>query len=125
MATELDEPIVEQSEQVDKTTIAEEQAKQSRKKHFSTYKFFFDNILFLFMLFAIALLYIRNAHYSENLVRTLDRTKHEVKEIRWEYMSTKAELMSASKQTEIAKVVKSMGLKELSSPPKKIKVKPE
>jgi hypothetical protein len=68
-----------------------------RKKHFSTYKFFFDNILFLFMLFAIALLYIRNAHYSENLVRTIDRTKHEVKEIRWEYMTTKAELMSASK----------------------------
>jgi hypothetical protein len=40
-------------------------------------------------------------------------------------MTAKADLMSSSKQTEIARVVKSLGLKELSSPPKKIKVKSE
>jgi fucose permease len=122
MTTEIEEPLVEQTEQHES---AEEQQKQTRKKQFSTYNFLLDNILFLLMLFAIALLYIRNAHYSEGLVREIDSTKHEVKEIRWEYMTTKAELMYASKQTEVAKAVKSMGLKELSAPPKKIKVKPE
>jgi heme/copper-type cytochrome/quinol oxidase subunit 3 len=123
MTTEIDEPLLEQQE-VEENPV-EQIEKEKRNKRFSAYNFFTANVLFFVMLFAFALLYIRNAHYSENLVRTIDRTKHEVREIRWEYMTAKAVLMSASKQTEVAKVVESQGLKELSNPPKKIKVKPE
>jgi hypothetical protein len=74
-------------------------------------------------LLALAMLYIRNAHYSETLVRNIDQAHDKLREVRWEYMTVKAELMSASKQTEIAKAVKSIGLKELSEPPKKIRIK--
>jgi cell division protein FtsL len=123
MITEVEEPLLELKETAE--NAAEPVVREKRNSRFSTYKFFLDNALYLVMLFGMALLYIRNAHYSENIVRKIDRTKHEVREIRWEYMTAKADLMSSSKQTEIARVVKSLGLKELSSPPKKIKVKSE
>ena len=46
--------------------------------------------------------------------------KTELKEVRWNFMATKSDLMYKSKQTEVAKAVEGMGLKEITSPPKKI-----
>ncbi|GIV34257.1 MAG: hypothetical protein KatS3mg031_1792 [Chitinophagales bacterium] len=79
---------------------------------------------FLFLVF-LAMLYISNTHSVENTIRNIDRMKAEVKEIRWNYISAKAELMFKSKQTEVARAVEPLGLKELVNPPKKIVVDDE
>lgn len=81
------------------------------------------NIAFLLFLFVLVILYIRNIHFSEELIRDIEKTKAKTKDMRWEYMTVKAELMFQTKQTEIAKLVANQGLKELTEPPKKISIK--
>ncbi|MBY0427439.1 MAG: hypothetical protein K2Q22_17520 [Cytophagales bacterium] len=68
----------------------------------------------------IAILYIANAHYAEKTVRRIDKLKIEVEDLRADYTTQKAEYMYASKQSEVAKKVAQMGLKESMEPPYKI-----
>ncbi|MBL0310814.1 MAG: hypothetical protein IPP77_14420 [Bacteroidetes bacterium] len=77
-------------------------------------------VLFLALL---AILHIANNHMAENYVRSISRTEIEVKELRWQYMSTASDLMKKSKQSEVAKLVSVQGIKELRIPPYKIEVK--
>lgn len=77
---------------------------------------------FLFLGF-IAMFYITNRHFAERNVREIDKANKELKELRWEYMTNKAELMFLSKQTEVAERAQKLGLKESTEPPKKIVVK--
>jgi hypothetical protein len=55
-------------------------------------------------------------------IRKIDQLNKEVKELSWEYKSLKADLMFRSKLTEVAKKVDTLGIKELTEPPKKILV---
>ena len=77
---------------------------------------------FPFVLFIVFLVftYIANAHYSEKKIRDIQRLQKEVKELRWEYRSIKASLGYKSKQSEVLKAVKHMGLKPLIVTPNKI-----
>lgn len=110
-------------ENTDEIETTAKEPKVANKKSLLGYGWFLDNLAYLMLLFFIALFYIRNAHYHEGLVRKIDETKVKTKVMRWEYMTVKADLMQQSKQTEVARVVKDMGLKELTHPPKKITVK--
>ncbi|MBC6112204.1 FtsL-like putative cell division protein [Pedobacter fastidiosus] len=78
---------------------------------------------FLCFLALLGMVYIANSHFAVNNVRRIDKLNKEVKELRWEYKSLKADLMFKSKLTEVAKKVDTLGIKELIEPPKKIIVK--
>ena len=74
---------------------------------------------FLFILF-IALLgwfHIGNNHKAVNYIRSIHKMEKQVKELRWQYMTEKSELMHDSKQSEVAAKVEKIGLKELIDPP--------
>lgn len=75
----------------------------------------------LFLAF-IAILYIANGYYADDKIREFNKTSNQLKELRSEYISTKSELMFASKQSEIAKSAEKLGLKETVVPPTKIEV---
>ena len=75
---------------------------------------------FLLFLSAICMLYIANSHIAVKNIRNIDKLNKEVKELSWEYKSLKADLMFKSKLTEVAKKVDTLGIKELTEPPKKI-----
>ncbi|MFN3404714.1 MAG: FtsL-like putative cell division protein [Cytophagaceae bacterium] len=64
--------------------------------------------------------YIGNTHYAERTVRTIDKVKAEVDDMRADYTTLKAELMYATKQSEVAKKVNIIGLEESLVPPNKI-----
>ena len=81
------------------------------------------NLPFLFFLALIAMLYIANSHYAEKNIRELNKISQEIKELRWEYMTEKSDLMCQSKQSEVSKKVEELGLKELVTPPQKIVIK--
>eukprot|EP01132_Coremiostelium_polycephalum_P019868 gene19868-23625_t len=66
------------------------------------------------------MLYIANSHMAVKNIRSIDKLNKEVKEQSWEYKSLKAELMFKSKLTEVARKVDTLGIKELTEPPKKI-----
>ena len=77
---------------------------------------------FLIFLSLLTMLYIANSHMAVKNIRDIDRLSKEVKELSWEYKSLKADLMFKSKLTEVAKKVDTLGIKELTEPPKKIVV---
>jgi hypothetical protein len=72
---------------------------------------------------AIGIFYIGNSHYAEKTIRKIDRLQVEVEDLRADYTTLKAQTMFASKQSEVARSVKPLGLKESLKPPYKIKVK--
>ena len=75
---------------------------------------------FLLFISFLCMLYIANSHMAVKNIRDIDKLSKEVKELSWEYKSLKADLMFKSKLTEVAKKVDTLGLKELTEPPKKI-----
>ncbi|PYF73976.1 FtsL-like putative cell division protein [Pedobacter nutrimenti] len=77
---------------------------------------------FLLFISFLCMLYIANSHMAVKNIRSIDKLNKEVKEQSWEYKSLKAELMFKSKLTEVARKVDTLGIKELTEPPKKIVV---
>lgn len=82
--------------------------------------FFVDNFRYILLVVLLAAVYIANARYAERQMRQINLLQREIKELRWQYMDNTSELMYKSKQTEVAKTVEHLGLKELRQPPKKI-----
>ncbi|MBK7872715.1 MAG: hypothetical protein IPJ74_19570 [Saprospiraceae bacterium] len=80
------------------------------------------NLPFVLFLGFLGLVYIANAHYAERNVRQIQLLQKEVKELRWYYMSLESEIMFNSKRSEMIEKVKPVGLRPLSSKPKKIVV---
>ena len=70
----------------------------------------------------LGILYISNTHYAEKTVRRINSIQAEVEDLRADYTTMKADLMYASKQSEVARKVKDLGLKESLTPPNKISV---
>lgn len=77
---------------------------------------------FILFLALLAIFYIANGYYADDKIREFNKITNELKELRSEYISTKSELMFASKQSEIAKSAFALGLKEPLVPPIKIQV---
>jgi hypothetical protein len=71
---------------------------------------------------ALGLIYISNTHYAEKTVRQINSIQAEVEDLRADYTTLKADLMFASKQSEVARKVQPLGLKESLTPPYKIEV---
>ncbi|WP_241559199.1 FtsL-like putative cell division protein [Chitinophaga barathri] len=87
------------------------------------YQLITRNLPFILFLAVIALVYIANSHLAEKKVRRINKLSREIKELKWEYLSVKSELMFRSKLSEVSKAVEQLGLKELSTPPQRIEVK--
>jgi hypothetical protein len=66
--------------------------------------------------------YIGNSYYSEKIIRKTSKVRNELKELEYEYISSKSDLMDISKQSEVAIRLDSLktGLKESLVPPIKI-----
>lgn len=73
----------------------------------------------LFVAF-LGMLYIANMHMAERSIRDISKIGKEVKELSWDYKTTKADLAYRSTLTEVAKRVDTLGLKESLTPPQKI-----
>jgi hypothetical protein len=80
---------------------------------------YLPKILFVLVL---GLLDIGNTHHAEKTVREINRAQSEVEDLRADYTTLKADVMFASKQSEVARRVKELGLKESLNPPFKIVV---
>lgn len=89
------------------------------------YQLITRNLPFLLFLAVLALVYIANSHLAEKKVRRINKLSKEIKELKWEYLSVKSELMFRSKLSEVSKAVEPLGLQELNAPPQRIEVKTE
>ncbi len=80
---------------------------------------YLPKILFVMLL---GIVYIGNAHHADKTVREINRAQSEVEDLRADYTTLKADVMFASKQSEVARRVKELGLRESIDPPFKIVV---
>ncbi len=69
------------------------------------------------------MIYIANRHLAEKNIRDIDRIGREVKELSWDYKTTKADLAFKSTLTEVEKKADTLGIKVSITPPQKITVK--
>jgi cell division protein FtsB len=81
------------------------------------YQWVVKNIPFFLFLAVLAVIYIYNGHYADKTARNINKVSRDLKELQYEYKTLKSEVMFRSKQSELAKAVEPLGLKELMSPP--------
>jgi hypothetical protein len=81
------------------------------------YQWIVKNIPYFLFLALLAVVYIYNGHYADKIVRNIGKTSGELKELQYEYKTLKSEVMFRSKQSELAKAVAPIGLKEIHMPP--------
>jgi hypothetical protein len=91
--------------------------RRKQRKRLFGYRWIVKNIPFFLFLSALAVVYIANGHYADNTVRSINKLNRELKELQYEYKYFKSEVMFRSKQSELAKSVETLGLKELVVPP--------
>ncbi len=80
---------------------------------------------FIGFLTLIAVLYIANRYHAEDVLRQTVKLQAELKELRAESITSASKLMFASKQSEVARLIKEqgLGLEEAVEPPRQLKVR--
>lgn len=80
------------------------------------------NIWYIIMLTVLLAIYIGNRFHAEKITREASRLSREVRDLRAEALSTSANLMSVSRQSEVFRMVKEkgLGLEELKTPAYKL-----
>ncbi len=86
-------------------------------KRLLNYQSIVRQVPFFLFLALLAVIYIYNGHYADKTIRKINQTAKEVKELQYEYKTVKGEVMFLSKQSEVIKVVDTLGLKELTTAP--------
>ena len=107
----------QEQQNIDRPGSKESKTRPRWKPSLLGYRWIMRNIGFFFFLAALAVIYIYNGHYADNISRDITRTDKEVKELQYEYKTLKSEVMFRSKQSELARAVAPFGLKELTQPP--------
>jgi hypothetical protein len=126
---------VQEEEEAEKQLIVEEKPKKKEIPDNVFTQFFSKGFIgaeeatnalpFVLYLALLGMLYIGNRHLAEKNIRDIDKITKEVKELSWDYKSTKADLAFKSTLSEVKKRVDTLalGVKETMQPPQKITVK--
>jgi hypothetical protein len=85
-------------------------------------KIILKNIWYVLLLTFLIAVYIGNRFHAEKVTRELAKIQREVRDLRSESLSTSADLMTLSRQTEVARLIRERGLtlEELKTPPYKV-----
>ena len=86
-------------------------------KRWLNYQSIVKQLPFFLFLALLAVLYIFNGHYADKTIREINRITREVKELKYEYITVKSEVMFRSKPSELVKAVEPLELKEVVDPP--------
>ena len=87
-------------------------------------KIILKNLGYISFVTLLASIYIGNRFHAEKITRETTRIQREVKDLRYEALSTSADLMYVSRQSEVFRMVREKGLnlEELKNPPYKLLV---
>lgn len=97
----------------------EQQRKETKSewKRLFNYQWMVRNLPYFMFCSVLTIIYIYNGHYSDNIIKDINKTGKQVKELQYEYKTIRSEVMFRSKQSELARAVEPLGLKELEVPP--------
>ena len=87
-----------------------------------TEKIILKNLWYVLLITFLSAFYIGNRFHAEKITRELSKIQREVKDLRSESLSTSADLMYLSRQSEVYRLIKEKGLplEELKTPPYKV-----
>ena len=87
-------------------------------------KIILKNLGYISLVTVLAAIYIGNRFHAEKITRETGKLMREVKDLRAEALSTSADLMYVSRQSEVYRLIKERGLdlEELKIPPFKLLV---
>jgi hypothetical protein len=87
-------------------------------------KIILKNLGYISLITLLAAIYIGNRFHAEKITRETTKLQREVKDLRAEALSTSADLMNVSRQSEVFRMVREKGLnlEELKTPPYKLLV---
>ncbi len=85
------------------------------------YRWIVKNIPFFLFAAMLTVLYIANGHYADKNIRKINATAKHLKEMEYEFKTVKRDVIFRSKESELAKAVEPLGLKELTAPPMKLR----
>lgn len=77
-------------------------------------------IPFMVFITFLGIFYIANSYNAEKTIIDISRTKKQIEELRFEYITTKSNLMFESKQSEVAYKLANSQVKESTVPPIKL-----
>jgi DNA-binding NarL/FixJ family response regulator len=82
-------------------------------------KIILKNLGYISLVTILAAIYIGNRFHAEKITRETTRLQKEVKDLRAEALSTSADLMYVSRQSEVVRLIgeKGLNLEELKTPP--------
>lgn len=111
----------------------EQQQETEKKKgghkwlHLKYHRLLVKNIPFYLFAGGLAILYIANGHYADKMMKEIRNTSKDVREMGYEFKTTKQKVIFRSKESELAKAVELLGLHSLVAPPVLIRdtLKPE
>ncbi|PUZ29215.1 hypothetical protein DCC81_07055 [Chitinophaga parva] len=119
-----DEAFFDETEQLEEASSAPTDT-AARKRAWRlriNYRFIVQHTPYILFLSGLALVYIANIHYTEKKIWDINRLDKEIRELKWDYISRKSDLMYNSKMSEVSDKVSGQGLKPLNTPPQKIEV---
>lgn len=87
------------------------------RRSFIYNKWIVMNIPFYLFVAVLTIIYIANGHYADKNIRKINSTANHLKEMEYEYKTIKRDVIFRSKESELAKAVEPLGLKELLIPP--------
>lgn len=80
------------------------------------------NMPFILFCAGLMITYIAYGYHTERIVRELDRTDAELKELRSEYITVRSQLETTEQQSQVAAGIGDLGLRESRVPPVKLEV---
>ena len=80
---------------------------------------------FILFLMVLGVIYISNIFRVEKTKRQIDNLEEELRELRYEYITSRSKLMNESKPSEIVIKLKDTGIGETLDPPVKVMVSQE
>ncbi len=80
------------------------------------------NMPFILFCAGLMITYIAYGYHTERIVRDLHRVDHELKELRSEHITVRAQLEKMEQQSQVAAGIGELGLKESRVPPVKLEV---
>lgn len=116
-----DQPKIESKETKAKGVFAGLERRLKLESYFEE-GFPIKNVPKMLFVLMIGLLYISNTHYADKATRQINKAQTEVEELRADFTTLKSDMMFATKQSEVARRVKELGLKESMRPPYKVVV---
>jgi hypothetical protein len=102
--------------------------KKSRLKRIQEFDFNINResatqmIPFILFVSAWIIVYIANHQYGEKTLGKMDRLRKELKELKADFYTSNAELSNQSIQSQVTKKAEPLGLKELTTPPQRIRL---